>query len=49
MKSSGVDWNDQAHFYAVAANLMRSLLVDEPRKMIFRTRWRVQLSSCAER
>lgn len=32
VKSSRVDWNDRAHFFAVAAQLMRRVLVDEARK-----------------
>jgi RNA polymerase sigma factor (TIGR02999 family) len=32
VKSSQVDWHDRAHFFAVAAQLMRRVLVDEARK-----------------
>jgi RNA polymerase sigma factor (TIGR02999 family) len=30
--SNGVEWQDRAHFYAVAARLMRRILVDHARK-----------------
>jgi len=32
VKSSRVDWQDRAHFFAVAAQLMRRVLVDEARR-----------------
>ena len=32
VKSSRVDWHDRTHFFAVAAQLMRRVLVDEARK-----------------
>lgn len=32
VKSSQVQWHDRAHFFAVAAQLMRRVLVDEARK-----------------
>ena len=32
VKSSQVDWHDRAHFFAIAAQLMRRVLVDEARK-----------------
>lgn len=38
VKSSRVDWHDRAHFFAVAAQLMRRVLVDEARKRNFQKR-----------
>ena len=36
--SSRVQWQDRAHFFAVAAQLMRRVLVDEARKRLYRKR-----------
>lgn len=38
VKSSRVDWQDRAHFFAVAAQLMRRVLVDEARKRNYQKR-----------
>jgi RNA polymerase sigma-70 factor, ECF subfamily len=38
VKSSQVNWHDRAHFYAVAAQLMRRVLVDEARKRKYQKR-----------
>lgn len=38
VKSSQVDWHDRAHFFAVAAQLMRRVLVDEARKRNYQKR-----------
>jgi RNA polymerase sigma factor (TIGR02999 family) len=38
VRSSRVQWRDRAHFYAVAAQLMRRVLVDEARKRGYRKR-----------
>ena len=37
-RSSRVQWRDRAHFFAVAAQLMRRVLVDEARKRRFQKR-----------
>lgn len=38
VKSSRVEWEDRAHFFAIAAQLMRRVLVDEARKRHFHKR-----------
>ncbi|HEX6187740.1 MAG TPA: sigma-70 family RNA polymerase sigma factor [Pyrinomonadaceae bacterium] len=38
VKSSQVNWHDRAHFFAVAAQLMRRVLVDEARKRHYQKR-----------
>ena len=38
VKASQVDWRDRAHFFAIAAQLMRRVLVDEARKRNFQKR-----------
>ena len=38
VKSSQVEWHDRAHFFAVAAQLMRRVLVDEARKRNYQKR-----------
>ncbi|MDQ5846365.1 MAG: sigma-70 family RNA polymerase sigma factor [Acidobacteriota bacterium] len=38
VKSSQVQWQDRAHFFAVAAQLMRRVLVDEARKRQYNKR-----------
>ena len=38
VKSSRVEWHDRAHFFAVAAQLMRRVLVDEARRRQFQKR-----------
>lgn len=37
-RSSRVQWRDRAHFFAIAAQLMRRVLVDEARKRRFQKR-----------
>ena len=32
VNSSRVDWHDRAHFFAIAAQLMRRVMVDEARR-----------------
>src|SRR5262245_17180181 len=36
--SSRVQWQDRAHFFAIAAQLMRRVLVDEARKRLYQKR-----------
>ncbi len=38
VKSSQVEWHDRAHFFAIAAQLMRRVLVDEARKRNYEKR-----------
>jgi RNA polymerase sigma factor (TIGR02999 family) len=38
VKSSQVEWHDRAHFFAIAAQLMRRVLVDEARKRNYQKR-----------
>jgi RNA polymerase sigma factor (TIGR02999 family) len=38
VNSSQVEWHDRAHFFAIAAQLMRRVLVDEARKRRFQKR-----------
>lgn len=38
VNSSRVEWHDRAHFFAIAAQLMRRVLVDEVRKRNYRKR-----------
>ena len=38
VRSSQVNWHDRAHFFAIAAQLMRRVLVDEARKRNFQKR-----------
>ena len=38
VKSSQVEWHDRAHFFAIAAQLMRRVLVDEARKRHYQKR-----------
>jgi RNA polymerase sigma-70 factor (ECF subfamily) len=38
VNSSQVEWHDRAHFFAIAAQLMRRVLVDESRKRNYRKR-----------
>ena len=38
VKSSRVEWHDRAHFFAIAAQLMRRVLVDEARKRHYQKR-----------
>ena len=38
VKSNRVNWHDRAHFFAVAAQLMRRVLVDEARKRNYQKR-----------
>jgi len=38
VQSSRVQWQDRAHFFAVAAQLMRRVLVDEARKRLYQKR-----------
>lgn len=38
VNSSQVEWNDRAHFFAIAAQLMRRVLVDEARKRSYQKR-----------
>ncbi|HET6891370.1 MAG TPA: ECF-type sigma factor, partial [Pyrinomonadaceae bacterium] len=38
VNSSQVEWHDRAHFFAVAAQLMRRVLVDEARKRRYQKR-----------
>lgn len=38
VRSSGVQWRDRAHFFALSAQLMRRVLVDEARRRAFRKR-----------
>lgn len=38
VKSSRVEWQDRAHFFAVAAQLMRRVLVDEARRRKYQKR-----------
>src|SRR5688500_20256823 len=37
--TSRVHWQDRAHFFAIAAQLMRRVLVDEARKRLNQKRW----------
>lgn len=38
VNSSRVDWHDRAHFFAIAAQLMRRVMVDEARRRHYRKR-----------
>ena len=38
VKSSQVEWHDRAHFFAIAAQLMRRVLVDEARRRHYQKR-----------
>jgi RNA polymerase sigma factor (TIGR02999 family) len=38
VNSSQVEWHDRAHFFAIAAQLMRRVLVDEARKRHYQKR-----------